>query len=225
MKKLSLLIVCALLAAGSVLAQEPWTPIQLSLVDPVQVPNDEYSVVGLRLNLIYGKCQDMWGVDVGIVNQTEKNMNGLEAGVVNINKGHVAGVQFGLVSLVDGDMEGIQGLPFIWGHIYARVSGNMIGLQDGLGNRVKGETKVAQIGIVNYDDLDMLGLQIGGVNIVKGDIEGLDIGVVNVSAGMYGLQIGLFNYTEKLEGIQIGLINCAMAKETFKVLPIVNAAF
>ncbi|MEI8079023.1 MAG: hypothetical protein WCH61_05265 [bacterium] len=61
-----------LTVAGSPLwAQDSgFAPVQLSLFNPVQVPGDHYSVIGLRLNLLYGKSHEMSGLDLGVFNKT-----------------------------------------------------------------------------------------------------------------------------------------------------------
>lgn len=85
-----ILVACGFLflaMAGPGLAHsaEATKPIQVALISPVQLVPPETSVIGLRLNLIYGVNRDVAGLDVGLVNQTT---------------GAGAGLQYGLVGLV-----------------------------------------------------------------------------------------------------------------------------
>jgi hypothetical protein len=56
-------------------------------------------------------------------------------------------------------------------------------------------------------------------------IAGVQLGLINRSASVKGLQMGLVNLTDDMEGVQIGLWNQINARETFKVIPLVNAKF
>jgi len=88
------------------------TPLMLSLIAPVQVPQATWDVKGLRLNILYGDCREMLGLDLGVagrsrearalqinvLNMTE-TLKGLQIGVINYT--HTAvGVQIGLVNII-----------------------------------------------------------------------------------------------------------------------------
>ena len=51
---------------------------------------------------------------------------------------------------------------------------------------------VAQIGVVDYVDQEMVGAQIGAVNLAH---------------RVTGAQVGLFNHTDELRGVQLGVVN------------------
>jgi len=88
------------------------TPIMLSLVTPVQVPSANWDVWGLRLNLLYGECRDMIGLDLGLIGYAQEaralqlnvvnvadTMKGLQIGLINYTRTAV-GVQIGLVNVI-----------------------------------------------------------------------------------------------------------------------------
>jgi hypothetical protein len=142
-------------------ATEPETtyPVQLALVPPVELVNQDYSINGLRLN-IYGSNKNVFGVDIGLMHETTADFHG---------------VAFGLLSFVHGDVRGLQ-----FDGIYSGVDKRMSGLQ---------------------------------------------LGIVNHAGDMHGLQIGLANFADDATGIQIGLWNEIKSKESWSVIPIINAAF
>jgi hypothetical protein len=110
------------------------------------VPEDD-AIVGLRLNLIYGKNSYLTGVDWGMVN--------------HLTTGVSKGVQFGLIGIVEGDFVG-------WQDQFVNVTkGNFEGFQSGFFNSAN-HVEGVQFGIVNYAR-SMKGLQIGLVNIIKQD--------------------------------------------------------
>ena len=121
------------------------SPIQLSLVTPVQIVPQDESVGGFRFNLIYGRNAQVTGLDLGLVNH---NTSGVSKGV-----------QLGLVSMVDADFNGWQY------HAVNLSEGRVEGFQMGLYNTA-GSMSGLQLGIVNHTG-KMHGLQIGIVNIIK----------------------------------------------------------
>jgi hypothetical protein len=118
-------------------------PVQLSLVAPVQIFPDTYTIKGFRLNLIYGRNAAMTGLDLGLANHVTGPTRGAQFGVVNLTESFV-GWQDGLINLNAGEFEGLQ-----WGGF--NQSGRISGLQ---------------LGIVNYAETAN-GLQIGLINIIK----------------------------------------------------------
>ena len=152
----ALLICITIFTPIVALAQSDVKPIQISLFHPVQIFDSETSIYGVRINLLYGVNQDVFGLDFGLVN---KLTGGMQSGIVNLVKGDLAGVQSGLFNRVEGDVGGMQ-----YGVINC-VKGDVEGFQTGLVNRVEG---------------DMEGLQIGVVNLA-GTLRGLQIGIVNLN--------------------------------------------
>ena len=126
-------------------AQAQERPIQLSLVSPIQIFPENYSIKGIRLSLIYGRNASVTGLDWGLVNHT--------------TTGKTMGVQFGLVGLADADFVGWQDN---WINV---VKGDFEGLQWGVVNYANYANGL-QLGLVNYA-VTMKGLQIGLINIIK----------------------------------------------------------
>jgi hypothetical protein len=141
---MAVLMVVVLLSAP-VSAQETQRPIQLSLVTPIQIFPDNYSISGLRINLLYGRNTSVVGLDLGLVNHTTTGLSqGLQLGFVNLNDADYTGLEHAFVNVTTGNAKGMQ-----WGFV------NTAGFMNGL-----------QLGFVNYAK-SMKGLQIGLVNIIK----------------------------------------------------------
>lgn len=71
------------------------TPLALGLVAPVQLPWGSWNVHGIRLSPIYGRCNNLVGMDLGLFNTVEKDLVGLQVGFLN-SASRVRGVQAGL---------------------------------------------------------------------------------------------------------------------------------
>jgi len=92
---------------GNVMAESVW-PIQIALITPAQVPSEEASIHGLRINIIYGSSQNVIGFDFGLINRTRGDMKGLGFGFANIVDGNASAWQFGFVNYVGGQNVGLQ---------------------------------------------------------------------------------------------------------------------
>ena len=137
---------CLLLAfsANKIVAQDK--PIQIALFNPIQLFNENTSITGLRINLLYGKNTTVSGLDWGLVN--------------HMTSGVSKGVQFGLVGLVEASYVG-------WQDNCVNITKEKFeGLQLGIVNYA-GTVSGVQIGLVNYAANMSKGLQIGLVNIIK----------------------------------------------------------
>ena len=148
MKSMWLMIAIALvLTAGiqTVSAEEPapMTPVMLSLFNPAQVPAENYDVKGLRINLLYGKCHNLYGLDAGLVNHTTGKEIGLDAGVVNYVEGKFTGLQVGAVN------------------VSKRASALQVGVYNGAD-----DMSGVQIGLINHARI-MRGVQIGVINVIE----------------------------------------------------------
>jgi len=141
---LMLAVLVIVFAAAPVSAQAETKPVQLSLFTPVQIFPEDYTISGIRLNLIYGRNATVTGLDLGLVNHT----------TAGISKG----VQWGLVGVVDADFMGWQN------NTVNAVKGNFEGFQWGFVNYAH-YANGFQLGFVNYAG-SMKGLQIGLVNII-----------------------------------------------------------
>ena len=119
-------------------------PIQLSLINPVQIVPESQSISAIRLNLIYSKNANVSGLDLGLVNHTT---------------GIQTGVQWGFVNITDGGLTG-------WQSAFVNVSkGNSAGLQTGTVNYHSGHFEGLQFSVVNYS-ATLKGLQLGLINII-----------------------------------------------------------
>ena len=145
MKKLtSYFFTALLLAAFSSKSFGQGEPIQLSLVNPIQIVHESKSINGLRFNLIYGKNANVTGLDLGLVNQTTGRQTGVQWGFVNMTKNDFKGWQSGFVNLSNG---------------------SSLGLQTGAVNYHQGHFNGLQFSIVNYS-ATLKGLQLGLINII-----------------------------------------------------------
>lgn len=155
--RIPVLLILVILVAAPALAQSE-RPIQVSLLNPVQIFSEDESIKGLRLNILYGKNANMTGVDIGFI--------------AGHTTGNGKGVQWNLVNITEGDFLGWQ-----WGAANI-VGGAFTGYQLGWYNSTKGPTEGFQWGIVNTAE-DMSGFQLGLVNYAK-KMYGLQIGLINI---------------------------------------------
>jgi hypothetical protein len=145
MKKLNLLsfiIILMLIPVSKGYSQE--SPIQLALVNPVQLVPESNSITGLRLSLIYGKNAAVSGLDWGLVNITTSNQIGIQWGVYGSTEGSFTGWQGNWVSV---------------------TRGNFTGLQSGIVTYNATKMNGLQFAIVNYA-ATLNGLQLGLINII-----------------------------------------------------------
>jgi hypothetical protein len=148
MKTIILLTVCCCglaIIPSSTSAQEETKPIQLALLAPVQLFDEDTPISGIRLNLLYGRNTRVSGLDWGLVNHTTEGQSmGVQFGLVGIADDGFLGWQDNFVNITKGDFEGFQ-----WGAVNYANNGNGL-----------------QLGLVNYART-MKGLQIGLINIIK----------------------------------------------------------
>jgi len=149
-------------SAGAESGTHPYTPFMFSIVTPLQVPTSDFDVGGLRINAIYGECQDFDGLDISTVGRARGHGNGLQAAL--------------LANIVDGEGLGMQVAPVTY------VSGSYAGLQIGVVNygaaKPQTSAQALQIGVFNGSDF-IKGCQIGVITIAR-EMIGFQIGVVNV---------------------------------------------
>jgi len=145
MSKLASLVVAIIIVAALSVSASNQRPFQLSLVTPIQIYPDNYSINGLRINLLYGRNASVVGLDWGLINHTTTGLSqGLQLGMVNLNDADYTGLEYGFVNVTTANVKGMQ-----WGFV------NTAGFANGL-----------QLGFVNYAQ-SMKGLQIGLVNVIK----------------------------------------------------------
>ena len=125
-----------------------YTALAVGLGTPASLPwGNDWDVFGLQLNLMYGECRILRGVQVaGIANVAVREMRGVQAAF-----------------LFDYTPHDAWGWQFAAGGTYAN---RVFGLQSALGVNFTGELHGAQIGIVNYAETCPGGFQIGLANII-----------------------------------------------------------
>ena len=134
-----------------------FSPVQFGLFTPIQWPNADFDVGGFRLDLLYGKCCNFDGLDLGLVGVAQNHANGI---IINA-----------LTTYAEGDGLGLTvGCANVFG-------GDFLGLQIGLANWVD-SGRLVQIGIIN-NGYDIKGHQLGLVNVAQ-HMEGVQIGLVNI---------------------------------------------
>ncbi len=118
-------------------------PIQLALFNPIQIFDENTSITGLRINLLYGKNRTITGLDWGLVNHTTSGVSkGVQFGLVGIVEADFMGWQDNGVNITNGKFEGLQ-----WG--FVNYAGTVSGVQIGFVNYAANMTKGLQIGLVN----------------------------------------------------------------------------
>lgn len=102
----------------------------------------------------------------------------------------------------------VTGLSLVWCGVN-RASGDVNGVEIGLGNWVEGSAYGGQMGIVNHAGKRFVGLQYGMANVTDGDLTGLQWGLVNWTEGfMHGIQAGIVNVSkDKSVGLDFGVVN------------------
>ncbi len=226
MKKLAMFAILLVLGAATHAAD--MTPVQLALWNKLQIFPETTEVWGLRLDLLYGKNANMYGADLGLVNNTA-DMIGVEAGAVNWNRGDVLGIQAGaLFNANEGSSRivGIQVAPvfnYASSH-HAEVYGlqlavglnympdaDVYGLQAAFWNGLRQNVYGAELGGMLNNTRDMYGLEAALVNFSRGDSYGAQLaGLLNINAGenskVGGVQVaGLVNYAPNAQVVGVQL--------------------
>jgi len=76
------------------------TPLQLAIWNPVQLVPEDWDVYGLRLSLLHGKNDHVYGLDAGFENFATE-MNGIQVALAgNVAIGRMTGIQLGLVNII-----------------------------------------------------------------------------------------------------------------------------
>ena len=132
------------------------TPFMLAIFDPVQVPQSDWDVAGLRLSILYGNCNTLKGIDIGLVNESN-HMEGIQVGLINVG-GDAVGLR---VNGLYGDANLMKGLEI--GIINS--CNTLQGWQIGVINSTK-MMKGLQLGVVNHT-VQAIGVQIGLINIIE----------------------------------------------------------
>ena len=211
----------------------------IGIVPGVSIPEEDWDVLLLRVNLPAGRHRSVSFVDVGLVaNEVDGQSIGLQlSGIWNRNLGSPGQFQIagaanacdgwfygwqcaGAVNLTAGRFEGWQcaGLANLAGSEF-------YGWQcAGLVNLARGDFEGWQFaGLLNYAEGGAEGLQTGLVNAAE-RLDGVQIGVFNWAWSGSGVQIGAFNWAQSFAGVQIGVGN-VIVDAPVPFLPFVNASF
>lgn len=191
MKKL--LTALMILAAAASLQANTDGYVMLSVFHPGQIPIATTSLDGLRINLIYGECQNINGFDFGIAGRVRERMNGFQLSGCNLIGTDANGAQMAFANYCESDFAGFQ---------------------MGLWNCVGGEGKGFQLGAWN-DAEKFTGFQMGLVNLAS-EFDGFQFGIFNRARSGEFLQIGLVNINGNAINDDTG------KRETKYVLPFVN---
>jgi hypothetical protein len=248
MKKTLAVLSALALLTGSASAEEDlfygedtgggvYYPINISLYPTVQLVPYDGDFAGLRLNLI-GVNRNVYGVDLGISNQTDDTFAGVGLGVINMSKGNTKGIHVGFINNTLGDFNGFQGVPLLtWFNALNVVGGECNGMQGGLYNEAKilrgvqgglinvaYDSKGVMIGAYNYTE-SFQGLHVGLINIAYNDMTGAQFGLYNGVRDAKGFQLGIINQCQTLDGLQLGLLNIASRKESIPMMIFANWQF
>jgi len=140
----SVLLSILFIVSFSSISKSQNNPIQIALVNPIQIVPESQSINGIRFNIIYGKNANVTGFDFGFVNHTT---------------GKEVGIQLGMINLTDNGFTG-------WQDSFVNITKGMsVGLQTGTVNYHDGHFNGLQISIVNYA-ATLKGLQIGLINVI-----------------------------------------------------------
>ena len=158
-------LVWLLLAAPMAVADEeenpivPFTPLQLSIVPGAQAFPQNVPIRGFRINALYGRQQELTGVDFGLMNEVDQDMAGAAVGLLNIVREDAHAIQAGVANSVGEKFTGLQlGLT-------NQVGTNLRGLQLGIGNAAE-DVAGLQLGLLNRCE-SLKGLQLGLLNFNK----------------------------------------------------------
>lgn len=79
-----ILLTAGLFCSFSSQALESSSPIGLSLFPPIQFPNSDFGIHGLRVSLV-GVNRETKGLDIGLINATHE-VHGIQIGLINFNE-------------------------------------------------------------------------------------------------------------------------------------------
>lgn len=157
MKKVlfSLAVISCMIFSASAADKVTW-PVWFAFND-----SQDIDMVGLRLNLFSGECEQVTGMDLGFIGRSQY-YNGIQINLlINSVEDRLAGWQIGIGYNEAGTCD-----PF--------------SLQVGLWNQAQ-EMHGIQCGLVNLADYSS-GLQVGLINRTEG-INGYQVGLINVIRG------------------------------------------
>lgn len=195
-----------------------WTPLQLSLFNPVQIFEENDDVYGFRFNLLYGKNRNMFGLDLGIVNST-RHFGGFQVGLWNETY-DVYGFQIGLIGNV------ARGPGEIDPAVFKRYedADQLIGSYKNFGGVGEIIKRISRLSLVLSPMIlgraDVYGAQISlGFNSAGRVIGFQCCGIFNSATGnVVGFQVGLlYNFAEDVYGFQLAPIGLNRARDLYGI--------
>ena len=143
------------------------TPFQLSFYAPIQLSPVDSNVYGLRVGVVYGVNHKVYGVDLGLWNESTGNQIGIQVGALVVSReGRTFGLNIGgLANFSKGNEYGLS-----IGGLYNQANGKITGVQLSGGVAKAKHVRGLQFALINYCD-DLTGVQIGLLNIcAKGSV-------------------------------------------------------
>lgn len=156
MKRILLgLALAGLVISGASAADRVRWPVWFAFND-----SEDIDVIGLRVTLPSGYCEQVTGLDIGLIGRSQY-FNGIQINLLrNDVKDALAGFQIGCYNSAGlGDMVGLQ--AGLWNE-----TKTMYGFQAGLVN-LADYANGFQVGVINRAE-DMYGFQIGLINVIRG---------------------------------------------------------
>jgi hypothetical protein len=144
MKKLFYVIAVLLLIGSTEVFAQGTQPVQVSLINPVQIFREDTSIEGFRINFLYGLNANLKGFDLGLGNGIKRNAEGVQFGFVNYVEGNVLGCQLSAANFTRANFTGFQSG-------FYNYASKMKGFQLGLVNHT-GSLEGLQIGLVNINE-------------------------------------------------------------------------
>ncbi|PJZ52640.1 hypothetical protein CH380_14405 [Leptospira adleri] len=134
----------------------------------------------LRINLIHGRAEYLFGLNVGISNEVRSNLTGIQIGILNKANNGTIPIQIGVYNRLDG-----VGYAIRMGVMNSGGRFSMLNPEKNMPIYLLG------------------GFTIGALNVESDG--GFNIGIANIFSG--GVNVGLFNLF--VQGINIGFFNDA----------------
>lgn len=235
-------------ATGTARAENPrrYVPANLSLISPVETfPFQRKAVVGVSVNLLYGKSAAVYGFEVGgVMNHETEAFGGLQlAGLANWVTGDVTGIQLSAaVNWAKGDCSAFQVSSVnycgrggaIQGGLFNAGGDGLSAMQLGVfGNMIDSAPFAIQIApFINNVVKSFRGFQFGLWNLngqtvpVKTGSCGHNCDVMSTTrypnARSVGLSIGVANGAQRMRGVQIGVLNTARDVKGVQVGALLN---
>lgn len=146
----TIFLFAGLLSSFPAAAVEKFSPIGIGLFPPLQFPDTDYGVTGIRVSLI-GVNRSASGLDLALLgNVTKQSFKGVAiAGLFNYNMiaADITGLQIAGLANINGTGSTLYGVQI---GAFNSVT-NVYGLQIGLINVTKNLTGV-QIGLLNFNE-------------------------------------------------------------------------